>query len=88
MVNLSMNLWDHLHIRGEYLKLPSKMSPLLGSSPHTWRILDPDDLRGERIGIISTYVENTSPTLKRSNSGKDHLHIRGEYRKVSSFLPK
>ena len=30
---------DHLHIRGEYLSVQDRMNGILGSPPHTWRIL-------------------------------------------------
>ena len=34
-----LHIWDHLHIRGEYSDGFTGNSTVLGSSPHTWRIL-------------------------------------------------
>ena len=64
---------DHLHIRGEYSNHLSIRMYSLGSSPHTWRILEFYGLYEDKVGIISTYVENTlkesydSSILKRCN---------------------
>ena len=33
-------LQDHLHIRGEYASLGSRLMIVEGSPPHTWRILN------------------------------------------------
>ena len=53
--------------------------PIIGSPPHTWRILTCHQNDRQNYRITSTYVENT---LSGSSSGVgswDHLHIRGEY---------
>ena len=71
--------WDHLHIRGEYLK---ELSPNLlrwGSPPHTWRIHSDMFLPQSMTRITSTYVENTYCQSLVNRSHQDHLHIRGEY---------
>ena len=54
---------NHLHIRGEYTSGFKWVDLKTGSSPHTWRILTPDEdsMRNQRI--ISTYVENTKRIL-------------------------
>ena len=54
---------DHLHIRGEYLHALNTVASLVGSPPHTWRILE-QTFRGiNNYGITSTYVENTQLQL-------------------------
>ena len=52
---------------------------MLGSSPHTWRILSMTTICSNVTRIISTYVENTVIGLCEMYQVKDHLHIRGEY---------
>ena len=52
---------------------------LVGSSPHTWRIQGNQVIMGEKLRIISTYVENTGERTWLKTWEKDHLHIRGEY---------
>ena len=62
-------LWrDHLHIRGEYATATKTQKGLLGSPPHTWRILTSmlDDYGVDRI--TSTYVENTLVALITSTA--------------------
>ena len=51
----------------------------IGSPPLTWRILANNIEAHYPVGIISTYVENTSLSLLLIWSIKDHLHLRGEY---------
>ena len=64
---------DHLHIRGEYSMISDRLGAVLGSSPHTWRILCNPFINPCVRRIISTYVENTlkesydSSILKRCN---------------------
>ena len=70
---------DHLHIRGEYQDGTCKVGALIGSPPHTWRILAMEPRRLGSPRITSTYVENTKSTRPQNNFYKDHLHIRGEY---------
>ena len=70
---------DHLHIRGEYSMLTVISQLLIGSSPHTWRILFKLFQLLLLRRIISTYVENTLLFSMFSPLNKDHLHIRGEY---------
>ena len=70
---------DHLHIRGEYsISTCGKVSGK-GSSPHTWRIPMRKANTRLRKRIISTYVENTTDGTHPDATGRDHLHIRGEY---------
>ena len=54
----------------------------IGSSPHTWRILELRQPLEMPIRIISTYVENTRTLSGLGKSSRDHLHIRGEYIRV------
>ena len=86
---LILSIWDHLHIRGEYLFNLSLFFGKRGSPPHTWRILDYISLQARQIRITSTYVENTKFAFFKIFVFKDHLHIRGEYRflKRLEFLP-
>ena len=74
---------DHLHIRGEYRFLHHLLARLLGSPPHTWRILRPVGYLKITSRITSTYVENTSSVVRKFNAIWDHLHIRGEYFNVT-----
>ena len=55
---------------------------VMGSSPHTWRILKTFCSLLVSLRIISTYVENTICTHNFKMVSKDHLHIRGEYLQV------
>ena len=73
---------DHLHLRGEYNKLPWSVGLLPGSSPLTWRILKSELTAIKAQRIISTYVENTLFGKSLIRWTQDHLHLRGEY----SFL--
>ena len=57
---------------------------MLGSSPHTWRILTQYPIEIGDLRIISTYVENTKFRISGIFRHKDHLHIRGEYQSCSS----
>ena len=50
---------DHLHIRGEYGDNMDLGNHLVGSPPHTWRILLFLSLLISFNRITSTYVENT-----------------------------
>ena len=58
----------------------------MGSPPHTWRT------RSSRLssvsfkGITSTYVENTKRRPVCSQCDRDHLHIRGEHRIVTTVV--
>ena len=53
------SLEDHLHTRGEYhTSIKAKMA-LVGSPPHTWRILAMVYCLNEVSRITSTHVENT-----------------------------
>ena len=70
---------DHLHIRGEYLALALNSSSVIGSPPHTWRILFAELRQNWATRITSTYVENTYHIYGSWCLQQDHLHIRGEY---------
>ena len=72
---------DHLHTRGEYCFNNSVAVILLGSPPHTWRILTEDQKDGLQERITSTHVENTMFYLMNMETTRDHLHTRGEYSK-------
>ena len=72
-------LQDHLHIRGEYKDTEKKFLKVLGSPPHTWRILYQYAEGLKHYRITSTYVENTKTPKRNSWRYWDHLHIRGEY---------
>ncbi len=50
---------DHLHIRGEHNANRLMYQLWKGSSPHTWRTLSNNSIMFRKLGIISTYVENT-----------------------------
>ena len=52
---------------------------MVGSSPHTWRIRKLKLMQWYKVGIISTYVENTVAVETGYTINEDHLHIRGEY---------
>ena len=75
----TINLWDHLHIRGEYCFASLSLTSSLGSPPHTWRILVLQAPSCTRPRITSTYVENTFFDYLNYHRMMDHLHIRGEY---------
>ena len=53
------NARDHLHIRGEYKIFGYQIFLMIGSPPHTWRILQAIQDQENKLGITSTYVENT-----------------------------
>ena len=73
-------LWDDLHIRGEYWCPPTNTPVRLGWPPHTWRIPTPELSSTVKLGMTSTYVENTLSYLSRLMEREDDLHIRGEYK--------
>ena len=73
------HLQDHLHIRGEYIVSGRIFFCLIGSPPHTWRILGQTFVSFDFDGITSTYVENTKLQYEYDRQRWDHLHIRGEY---------
>ena len=54
----------------------------MGSPPHTWRILSSIGSAIMTARITSTYVENTVRHNDRLDALRDHLHIRGEYKKI------
>ena len=59
---------------------------ILGSPPHTWRILTTQRKSCILARITSTYVENTKYCLSSHGLEQDHLHIRGEYTKRSLII--
>ncbi len=77
---------DHLHIRGEYQSWHQLKKLMLGSPPHTWRILWIVGYNHTKVGITSTYVENTLKLCQASRASGDHLHIRGEYVSIFNYL--
>ena len=56
---------------------------MLGSPPHTWRILVEDKANGPAIRITSTYVENT---LKDPLSLSHFNFMKTKIYSVSSYL--
>ena len=78
--------WDHLHIRGEYGNSMNSAWSMVGSPPHTWRILRLITNVNGISRITSTYVENTLSIQVNPAILWDHLHIRGEYLKTSFSL--
>ena len=54
--------WDHLHIRGEYQTKQFKTHKIIGSPPHTWRILtasmSPSILAWDHLHIRGEYKQN------------------------------
>ena len=50
---------DHLHTRGEYIMANQILFKILGSPPHTWRILQIFNKEKKLKRITSTHVENT-----------------------------
>src|SRR5699024_5876140 len=77
---------DHLHIRGEYELRFRLKNTSVGSPPHTWRILVQTAIQLFQVRITSTYVENTVGSIEWPLHSRDHLHIRGEYHDIWSFL--
>ena len=71
---------DHLHTRGEYGDSKYIGGGVMGSPPHTWRILHLDKVSIFVRGITSTHVENTLQNSDQLHHEWDHLHTRGEYR--------
>ena len=55
---------------------------MIGSPPHTWRILGFLMFAAALLRITSTHVENTFCGGDCNSVVKDHLHTRGEYLKV------
>ena len=79
-----MNSWefgDHLHLRGEYQDMAQLIQLQQGSSPLTWRIPSLSVKLKSSDRIISTYVENTHAPCVRALGERDHLHLRGEYKR-------
>ena len=78
--------WDHLHTRGEYVRISKMVSRVLGSPPHTWRIHTGYTNLHCNVGITSTHVENTRLNSVLCVEGEDHLHTRGEYFMTNSAI--
>ena len=83
---IKARLEDHLHMRGEYKVREGFEPSRRGSPPHAWRIQLLVVEFMESVRITSTCVENTSFVMKTANTGKDHLHMRGEYTKETPSL--
>ena len=58
---------------------------VMGSPPHTWRILIFSKLVWYVIRITSTHVENTTLLMSVIKCNEDHLHTRGEYEDVAAL---
>ena len=76
---LNLVIQDHLHTRGEYTPAGRMKVNVLGSPPHTWRILVLRQWFYGHLRITSTHVENTWRGICELQLIKDHLHTRGEY---------
>ena len=70
---------DHPHIHGEYLILPTVMTVVWGSPPHTWGILVATKYGLDAKRITPTYMGNTNRPYQYQWLGEDHPHIHGEY---------
>ena len=70
---------DHPHIHGEYLILPTVMTVVWGSPPHTWGILVATKYGLDAKRITPTYMGNNNRPYQYQWLGEDHPHIHGEY---------
>src|SRR5699024_10456204 len=80
--SIAIRFKDHLNIRGEYQIRFITFLSISGSPPHTWRILKRSGALPLDLRITSTYVENTYRCVLDQPNQRDHLHIRGEFRKL------
>ena len=64
--------------------MANRMSPVLGSSPHTRGALWESMMRGIVDRIIPAYAGSTGRTSCRNSPPRDHPRIRGEHKLVES----
>ena len=69
----------HPHIRGAYITNFSRRLSYIGSSPHTWGILDTGNVVFYSYRFIPTYVGHTLIPLATVIFFSVHPHIRGAY---------
>ena len=69
----------HPHIRGAYQPHTRRVQRVVGSSPHTWGILNVDVFSRKPRRFIPTYVGHTFPQRLSSRGRAVHPHIRGAY---------
>ena len=69
----------HPHVRGEYLGLGHGLSPVPGSSPRAWGILEPKTAQAKDTRFIPTCVGNTASAHALRAGRAVHPHVRGEY---------
>ena len=81
----NMSRWDqdHPRIRGEHARVANRMSPVLGSSPHTRGARFLSGVGGVRGGIIPAYAGSTCSEGSPVWRMRDHPRIRGEH--VTSY---
>ena len=72
-------VWDHPHLRGEYLQVKEPPAGITGSPPLAWGIPILDCYQAPGDGITPTCVGNTSLHACRCLLQWDHPHLRGEY---------
>ena len=73
----------HPHIRGAYCGFFCISSGMIGSSPHTWGILDDNKESKTKDRFIPTYVGHTGATQHQNDTRSVHPHIRGAYWKMT-----
>ena len=82
--NAHLHLWafpprsDHPHTRGERFRLPLRIVPPTGSSPHAWGTRHVFDVRHRQDRIIPTRVGNAMGGRTSTGCRSDHPHTRGE----------
>ena len=79
LMRISIELKDHPRIRGEHASVANRMSPVLGSSPHTRGALMFWTGGETERGIIPAYAGSTRPTRWMAKRWPDHPRIRGEH---------
>ena len=70
---------DHPRIRGEHASVAKRMSPVLGSSPHTRGAQHQLRITNEVKRIIPAYAGSTLPHEIVQEMREDHPRIRGEH---------
>ena len=75
----SQMLAVHPHIRGAYSVFMLGWVFIIGSSPHTWGILDSVTKEYDSTRFIPTYVGHTQVSHLLTAGFSVHPHIRGAY---------
>ncbi len=78
------HMWDHPHVCGEKLSMPTHMRSTMGSPPRVWGKVDRIQAVAFRIGITPTCVGKSPPLAADMLALQDHPHVCGEKRTVSS----